>query len=142
MFGIAKILHTHGFYNFDPIQLYLVETNKLDLALRLEWYGNGLRIVDHAILGIENIEPIIEMLENGERGVKITIATNKGQLVFNFSKKLNGKVVAYKGSIIYRYYGFIPVSINSFRSKLSSIKSLLKDIDENTRKLQTINKIM
>ena len=142
MFWGAKKLHTFGYYNFDPMQMYLIETSKMPLALRAEWYSDGARSVDYEVLGIENVDQVIKELSNESQKVTINIATKKGQLKLLFSKKTKDKIATYKGRMFYYYAGILPISGRHFKSKVTSINNLLKDIEKNVANLQVAGKLM
>jgi hypothetical protein len=142
MFWGAKKLQTFGYYNFDPMQIYLIETSKMPLALRAEWYSDGIRTVDYEILGIENTNQVIEQLSNSSANASINIATKKGQLKLQFIKKTKDNIATYKGRMVYYYAGILPVSGRAFKSKVTSINNLLKDVESNVANLNVGGKLM
>lgn len=137
MIFAPKVIANYGLYNFYPKQLYLLKTKRAELVIRTEWFsGTRARMSDYEVVGASTVDDPLSAISQGHQNVNWVVYIRNGTLSFIFKEQTKDKTPSYKGRIVFKFLGLLPMSIHSFTAQTSSISALLNDTQSHVQKLQ------
>ena len=113
-----------GNYNFDPVQLQIIESECSSLSIRLTYWGQGEVVVDISIDEIDHT--VLQLLENKQW--PLILRFKSGLVHYRFKFKKTRRDGYLKGSILGAFFGFIPFYWWSCSTRESTFISFIKKI--------------
>ena len=123
---------TIGYYNFDPLQLALIEKSDGSKAIRIQYFaGAGEVVLDFPLNNTKviGLEKSLDNAINHRAPIKLKLIETNAYILHlaRYDKKMSKYA---RGSFGVLFLGFLPVSAIGCSANHSSALKFLRDLDE------------